>query len=69
MTRNIIGYGLSAGVIVTAIVGFPPVAAFGVGLAIITRPTMRRFAEQLEAELHRDDAAATELVEDEQVAA
>lgn len=55
MTEKLIGYGLAAGVWTTALVAFPPVAAFGVGLAIVTAPTMRRFHEQLEADLARRD--------------
>lgn len=56
MTDKLLGYGLSAGVIAGTVVAFPPLLAFSIGLRIATAPTMRRFSEQLEDELAREDA-------------
>lgn len=56
MIEKAIGFTAAAGVWTAALVAGPPVLAFGIGVAIVTRPTMRRFAEQLEDDLERRDA-------------
>jgi hypothetical protein len=53
-----IGLSLAAGVWTLVVVAHPPIYVATAAVAIATRPTMRRFAESIEAQLAREDAAA-----------
>jgi hypothetical protein len=53
---TVTGYALAAGVIAGAVVALPPALAVGYGIAVASRPMMRRHAELMERAIAAEEA-------------